>query len=164
MVGRQHNDAAELDCLAAGLLEWDRMAKEPAERRGAERDGDLRSDGLDLRQEVWATRGDLIGLRSSVRRRAALDDVRDVGFLSRKADGLQSLVEDLARRSNEWTSGCVLVAARCLADYEHGGIDGPLSGNRMDASRVEAAPGTAPHGRGDFFENFSSLLRPNHGA
>lgn len=164
MVGRQKGDAAKLDGRTTGLLELDTTVEDPAERRRPESDYDLRAHRLDLREKVAPTRRNLVGLGRSIGRWPALYDVRDVGFPSRKAGGLQDLVEDLARGSSEGASRGVFVPARCLADHEHGGVDGSLSWDRVDASRMEATPRASPHSRGGFTENLHALLRPDPGA
>ena len=164
MVGRPQEDTAGLDRSAAGLPEPNALPKESAERRGPEGDDDLRPDRLNLGEKVWATRGNLIGLRTSVAGRAALDDVRDVGFPAREAGCLQGLIENHARRPNEGTTRGVFLATRCLADQDDGCIDGPFPGDRMDASRMEAAPGAGPNGRGNLVESLSPFSQPDQGA
>jgi len=95
---------------------------------------------------------------------AALDDVRDVGFPAREAGCLQGLIENHARRPNEGTTRGVFLATRRLADQDDGGIDGPFPGDRMDASRMEAAPSAGPNGRGNLVESLSPFFHPDQGA
>ena len=84
----------------------------------AEADDDLRADQLHLLPEVPDAGVLLLGKRVPVAGRTAFENVRDVDLVTRDADGLEVLVEQLSRRADERDPGPVLLLARRFPD-EH---------------------------------------------
>src|SRR3546814_2442501 len=82
----------------------------------------LRFDEFDLPIEIRATGFGLIALGITIARRPAFDDVGDehgtacIRLLSRTADALQHLIEQLARTSNKRLATRIFVRTRSFTD------------------------------------------------
>ena len=85
-------------------------------REGSKRANDARADELDLPRQDGTARGDLQRLGISVARRPALQDVRDVNFVTLEIHSEKDLIQKLSRRADERLPLQIFIAARRFPD------------------------------------------------
>ena len=100
------------------LLHRADVGHELGQRVATQRDDDLGRDGGDLCAQERVTSRYLLLLGIAIARWPMFDDVRYEHVASAEAGGLQELIEELTRRTDERPSLLVFVKARCLA-HEH---------------------------------------------
>src|SRR5215469_14682771 len=117
MKRRHHPDTTHLVPLPAELADWSLHLEHRLHREGAEPDDDLRPYDLDLPQHVRLARRNLVWLRVSIFRRAALDNVADVHVGAREAHAaLDDVGEELTRAADERLALRVFIGSRAFAD------------------------------------------------
>src|SRR5690349_11607576 len=108
-------------------------------REGAQRQYDLRSDELDLTNQVRRARNDLVGQRIAVTRRTMLEDIRNEHVLTPEVDRSEDLVQQLARLADERLALLILVRAGRFADAHEVGVGVSDTWDGIRRARVQLA-------------------------
>jgi len=98
-----------------------------------QRHDDPRIDQIYLPVEVVAACLDLTRLWVPVARRTTFDHVANENIFSLQTDGMQQLIQEIARRPNEGTATLVFVKPWPLPNEHHLSVQGTLSWYRLHA-------------------------------
>ena len=92
-----------------------------------------------LRAQVRHARRNLVHLRRAVLRRAAFDDVGDIDFLARKADGGDHFIQQLTCAADERTARQVFVATGAFTDEHQPRVRVAFAGHGVGARGAKPA-------------------------
>src|SRR5256886_160040 len=107
--------------------------------RPAHREDHLRLHDLDLAEQVWHARRDLVELRQAVLGRPALDHVANEDPLARQIDRAEDLGEQLAGRPDERSPGFVFHPSGPFPHRDQAGLRRSFPGNRVPAGPAQPA-------------------------
>ena len=99
-----------------------RAPRQKSRCEGTERRDHPGPDERHLAEEMWLAGDDLRLVRVAILWRTALEDVRDVDGLARKADSGQQLLEERTPLRGEPVATLILPVSGCLADEHQIGV------------------------------------------
>jgi hypothetical protein len=151
--GRDRGSVSEAQHLTAMPGHAEVLAEQRLRRGRAEADDQTRAHRLDLGVQPGAARGDLqplgLGVDPALAARCPLemlDRVGDVHASAVDAGSLEAIVEDSARRPDEWAALTVLAVAGLLADQHDRRVGGTVAEHRLRPVQDQVA-GRAAGGR-----------------
>ena len=145
VVGGDHGNSAHEEDASPGNPELGPRSRDRSQGGRTQGHDDLRPHGRDLAQQVRTAGGRLVLPRCAIPGGPALDHVGDEDRLAPDARRGQRLGQDLARRTDERSSGGVFRPPGCLADQEKAGPDRTLPRDCSRPALVETATGANPH-------------------
>src|SRR5262245_28943528 len=102
--------------LAAQLADRGLRVKQCLRRDRSECENHFRLKQLDLTNEIWTARRNLLRQRIAVAWRAVFQNVADVDLFARQIDGRKNFCEQLSSRADKWPSCLVFRGARRFTD------------------------------------------------
>src|SRR6059036_3448849 len=157
MVRDDDRDAPEPMHLVSQRPDRLLRVEEGLRRSAAHGQHDFRLEEHDLAEQVWRAGRDLVVLRQTVLRWAALHHVADEDPLAWQLDRGEDLREQLASRSHEGASGLVLHSSGTFPDDDEPRVLRPLARHGVASPVAQPALRAPAHLRGDGVERLGLL-------
>jgi hypothetical protein len=151
VISRDYLDPLEFIEFSTKRSNLDISFKKGLGRKSPQGAYDPGPDRLDLFKEKRVTAPNFIGLRISILRGTALDDICDIDRLPLKMDGLEDVGQELAGPSYKGPSLNILFISRAFTDDHEFGFFIPFSENKSVPGSVEFTSLAIPQFRSYLF-------------